>query len=285
LNPTLFHRTALAASLTAVILTFAWNASQPDGRLHIAFLDVGHGDAIFIQTPSGRHILIDGGQYPTALREQVGRQMPFWKREIDLVIVSSPGVEQIGGLPPLFGRYRVNQLIVDGPEGESALQAELFNAARQANAPIHYALAGETIVVDDGVYLEILHPGGNPVGDNRRDHSIALRLVYGEFSLLLTGGATEVGEMALVNQARPLPSIVYRAAQQGANNSSGEALLTAVQPQIIIITAGEGNRFGRPHPEMLARATAVNAVVLRTDELGTIKLITDGEQMWWQARR
>jgi competence protein ComEC len=283
LSPTLFHRTALAASLTAVILAFAWDGAQPDGRLHVAFLDVGHGDAIFVQTPGGRHILIDGGQYPTPLREQVGRRLPPGKRELDLVIVSALGAEQIGGLPPLFGRYRVNQLAVNGPPDDSALQTALFEAAHQRETPIHYALAGETILLDEGVYVEILHPGGEPAGDGRADRALVLRLVYHDFSLLLNGGVTELGEAALLEMARP--STVYRAGRQGAADGNGAPLLSAVQPQIIIITAGAGNRFGRPHADMLDRAAAVNAAVLRTDELGTIELISDGRQLWLRARR
>jgi competence protein ComEC len=284
-NGALLRPIAVWGGAIAVILTLAWNGAQPDGRLHVAFLDVGHGDAIFVQTPSGRRILIDGGQYPTALREQVGRQMPFWAREIDLLILSTPGDEQIGGLPELFGRYRIGQMVVDGPVGDSPAHQALFAAAQQAGTPIHYGLAGETILIEDGVRLEILHPGGTAVGGHRRENSLVIRLVYGDFSLLLTGSVTEAGERALLERSRPLTALVYRAGRQGANDSGSAALLTAVQPQIIIITAGAENRFGRPHPEMLARAAAVNAVVLRTDELGGLKLVTDGRQMHWQAQR
>ena len=285
LNPALLRPLLLWGSIVAALLTVAAETGRPDGHLHVVFLDVGHGDALLVRTPTGRHILIDGGQYPTLLREQVGRHLPFWQRDIDLVVASYPGQEQIGGLPDLFDRYRVGQLIVDGPVGEAAAQQALFAAANQQGTPIHYALAGEQIVVGDGVILEILHPGGQPVTANRQDNGIVMRLVYGRFSLLLTGSATAAAEAALLAEPRPLASLVYRAGQQGSADSSSLAFLTAVNPQIIVITAGAGNRFGRPDDEMLARAEAVHAAVLRTDQLGSIKLITDGQQMWWQAWR
>jgi competence protein ComEC len=284
-NPALWRTLVLWGSIITALLTVAAENGRPDGRLHLVFLDVGHGDALLVRTPTGRHILIDGGQYPTRLREQVGRHMPFWQRDIDLVIASHPGQEQIGGLPELFRRYRVGQLIVDGPAGESAAQQALFEAASQQGTPVHYALAGEQIVVGDGVTLEILHPAAQPVTTNRQDNGIVIRLVYGRFSLLLTGSATAAAEAALLAQPRPVTSLVYRAGQQGSADSSSPAFLTAVNPQIILITPGVDNRFGRPDAEMLARAEAINAVVLRTDQLGSIKLITDGEQMWWQAWR
>lgn len=83
---------------------------------------------------------------------------------------------------------------------------------------------------------------------------------------------------------RPLSAVVYRAGHHGANNSSSAAFLEAVRPQHVVISAGEGNDFGHPHEEMLQPAMDVGAAVLRTDELGTIEEITDGNAMWWEAQ-
>ncbi|MGB3716308.1 MAG: hypothetical protein WA996_17945, partial [Candidatus Promineifilaceae bacterium] len=136
--------------------------------------------------------------------------------------------------------------------------------------------------------LEILNPSSpqppipSPSHDN--DQSIALRLVYGEFSLLLTGDADQAVESDTLASSRPLSAVVYKAWHHGAKSSSGESFLWAVQPQYVIDSAGEENNYDHPHPEVLDRSADVGAAVLRTDELGTIEVIIDGEELWWEVR-
>jgi competence protein ComEC len=109
-------------------------------------------------------------------------------------------------------------------------------------------------------------------------------LVYGNFSLLLTGDAGQAAEREMLASGRPLSAVVYKAGHHGARSSSGESFLRAIRPQYVIVSAGEGNNYGHPHEEMLDRAAEVGAAVLRTDELGTIEVITDGDVMWWEAK-
>ncbi|RMG90613.1 MAG: DNA internalization-related competence protein ComEC/Rec2 [Chloroflexi bacterium] len=280
----LTQKTAVTISGLAVIFTVSWANGQPDGYLHVAFLDVGQGDAIFIQTPTGRQILVDGGLYPSVLNDRLGRQMPFWDREIDIVVATHPDADHVSGLPGVFERYKVGQLITDGEGmGESAVYDAVLQAAEQAGTPVHRAMAGEVISFGDGVRLEVLHPGDVLDEDNRNENSVSLRLVYGSFSLLLTGDAETKAEQAMLKNGRSLSAIVFKAGHHGSDTSSSRPFLQAVQPQIIVISVGKDNRFGHPHAAMLARAAEIGAAVLRTDELGTIEVITDGQVMWWQA--
>jgi competence protein ComEC len=156
------------------------------------------------------------------------------------------------------------------------------------DVPIHQARAGEIIIIDDEVRLEILNPTDpqSPIPDPQHDNdlSVALRLVYGDFSLLLTGDASEAAEREMLASGNPLTAMVNRAGHHGAKSSSGESFLRAVNPQYVVVSAGEENNYGHPHEEVLERAAEIGAAVLRTDELGTIEVITDGEQMWWKAR-
>ena len=110
-----------------------------------------------------------------------------------------------------------------------------------------------------------------------------MRLVYEDFTFLFTGDAEQAGEAEMLAAERPLNALVFKAGHHGSNSSSSLPFLQTVQPQIIIISAGVDNRFGHPAPEMLARAETVGAVVLRTDTLGTISVVTDGYRMAWQA--
>lgn len=273
-----------AGSLAGLLLVGGWSLSQPDGRLHVAFLDVGQGDATLIQTPGGRHVLIDGGQYASQLMAQLGDQLPFWERDIDVVIATHPDDDHVAGLTAVFERYDVGRLITNGQgSGQSAAYDALLQAARSKDTALHTAVAGEVIDLGDGVRLELLHPAPDFSADGDNDRSVVARLVYANFALLLPGDAEAAAEAALLAQPRPLQATVLKAAHHGANTSSGSALLTAVQPQIVVVSAGPDNRFGHPHPDMLARTQAAGAAVLRTDELGTITLTTDGVTMWWEG--
>ncbi|MCB0035320.1 MAG: DNA internalization-related competence protein ComEC/Rec2, partial [Anaerolineales bacterium] len=275
---------AFGASIVVVVLSWQWQTTQPDGLLHVAFLDVGQGDAIFIQTPTGRQILVDGGHYPTVLNDQLGRQMPFWDRDIDLVIATHPDADHISGLPGVLSRYEVGQLLVSaGPDGRTAAYEELFALVDEQALAIHYAVAGEVIAIEDGVRLEVVHP--EHLGDDRNNNSVGVRLVYGDFSLLLTGDAEEAAEAEMIASGRPLQALVFKAGHHGAQNATTMAMLEAVRPQIVVISVGVDNHFGHPHTDVLSRAAAVGATVLRTDELGTISVSSDGETMWWQAER
>lgn len=276
--------TPLAGLALIAILLSGWMASRPDGRLHVAFLDVGQGDAIFIQTPAGRQVLIDGGRYPSAVLDQLGRQMPFWDRSIDVVMATHPDADHVAGLVTVLDRYRVTRLITNGAERDSdpAFDA-LLAAAETGSTPVATAQAGEIMVLDDGIRLEILHAGPVSGSDNRNEASIVALLTYGRLSVLLTGDAESAAEAALVRSGRALDAVVLKAGHHGSNGSSGADFLRAVDPQIVVISAGLDNGYGHPHPAMLERATAVGATILRTDLMGTLELESDGQQMWWEV--
>lgn len=284
LRQQLTSRVALSSSALLFLLAVAWAITQPDGRLHVWFFDVGQGDAVFIQTPSGRQILVDGGYYPAVLKEQLGKQIPFYDRTIDIIFATHPDADHTSGLQDLFQRYQVGRLVTNGERsGISELYDDMVAAAEMSNTTIHPAVAGEVISVDDGVTVEILHPNGLLSIDNRNENSVCLRLEYGEFSLLLTGDAEENAEKKILAQGVNLQADVLKAGHHGARSSSTLPFLKAVAPQIVVISVGADNRYNHPSPELLQRVRDVGAAVLRTDQLGAIELISDGQQMWWRA--
>lgn len=255
LRQNLTQRLAIGTTLIAAVLAISWATTQPDGNLHVAFMDVGQGDAIFIQTPSGRQILVDGGYYPSLLNERLGQQMPFWDKELDILVATHPDADHVAGLPGVFQRYRVGRLITDRQGiGESSVYDALLLAAEVAGTPVHGARAGEVITIEDGVRLEIVHPGEELHPENRNDNSVSMRLVYDNFTMLLTGDAEQEGEEAMLENGLPLAAMVFKAGHHGSKSSSNEPFLQAIRPQIIIVSAGVDNRFGHPHPEVLQRA-------------------------------
>ena len=257
-----------AISLTiAMLLTLAWGSSQPDGQLHIHFLQVERGAATLIQTPTGRHILIDGGGSATQLNAHLGRLLPFGQRQLDILVATHPGSNYVTSLPPLFDRYQIGKLITNGTQlQQSPLYDPLLEAAMAANTLIYAAQVGETILIEDGVRLEILHPGSERQTDNQADNGVVLRLVYGEFSVLLAGAVGEWGQAQIAAQDVDAAAVVLQ-----ADGPIGEGMITAVQPQIIISSA-------------MIEDAAWATPTLSTEQLGTIHLTTDGQQMWWQAQ-
>ena len=278
------QRLALTFSAITALLVVGWGGSQPDGKLHIAFMNVGQGDATFIQTPTGRQILVDGGFYPSVLNEQLGQQMPFWDKSIDFVIATHPDADHVSALVNVFERYDVETLITDGEGfGESPIYDAVLLAAEENGTIIRPALAGEVIEIADGVRLEVLHPGTELDTNARNENSVSMRLLYNDFSFLFTGDAEQEAEETMLANGRNLNALVYKAGHHGSNSSSSANFLDAIQPQIIVVSAGKDNRFGHPHPDMLKRAQTIGATILRTDQLGTIQLTTDGKLMWWEA--
>lgn len=276
---------AAGLAVMGAALVWQWNATQPDGLLHVAFLDVGQGDAIFIQTPTGRQVLVDGGKQPSVLHDRLGERVPFWDRELDVVIATHPDDDHVGGLVEVFGRYQVDVLLTNGTEGEASdTYAAMLEAASREEVDVRRARAGETLMIEDGVRLAFLHPGDR-LSEKDNDNSVSLRLVYGNFSLVLTGDAEETAEQEMASSGRPLEALVFKAGHHGSRTSSHGFFLAAVRPRYVVISAGEGNGSGHPHAEVLERVAEVGATVLRTDELGTIEVIADGDRMWWETER
>ena len=274
----------LGATAVFALLTVNWGMSQPDGRLHIIFFNVGQGDATLIVTPSGRQVLIDGGQVPTQLNDQLGDHLPFYDRHLDIVVATHPDADHVTGLVGVFERYRVDWLITDGSEvGETAVYDAVLEAATDSGATVKAAVVGEQIDMGDGIVLQMLHPGERRDADNRNENSVAMRLTYGDFAYLFTGDGEIMAERAMLQSGLELTAVVFKAGHHGSRTSSSLNFLQAVQPRYLIVSAGADNRFGHPHPEVLERAEQMGTAVLRTDQLGTIKLTTDGQQLWWLA--
>ncbi|MBX3014383.1 MAG: ComEC/Rec2 family competence protein [Caldilineaceae bacterium] len=262
------------------ILLWAGVITQPDGRLHIDFLDIGQGDGILIQTPTGRQVLIDGGRYPQQLLNELGAVMPFWERELDWLVLTHPDADHMDGQSVLPQRFAIGA-IWDTAVSQANPDGATWRAAMATTgAPLHLAQSGAWLDLGDGVALWALWPPTHGVATANADNenSLVLKLVYGDFQLLLTGDAGIPSEDALLQQAAPLAATVIKLGHHGSNGSSSERFLKAVQPQLAVIQVGAGNSYGHPHPDVLARLEGVT--VLRNDQQGRIQLATDGHHLW-----
>ncbi|MBN1284256.1 MAG: ComEC/Rec2 family competence protein [Anaerolineae bacterium] len=272
----------LAAALVALMAITL--AQQPDGRLHVAFLDVGGGHAVFIATPGGAHILVDGGAYPATLLAALGDRMPFWDREIELLVITQPKETQISALPALLERYTVGAVLTTGQPGGGA-DWQALQAALADTATVE-AAAGYTATWSDGVSLAVLHPAARPAeADEPNEYGMALRLSYGDAAFLLMPDLVDAAETAMVRSGQPLRATVLQLAFQGSAQATGKRFLEAVDPQAAVVQVGVGNRQGYPAPEVLEKLEARGVPLFRTDRSGAIDITTDGRTLWIATAR
>ena len=271
---------ALAALLG--VLGAATIGSRPDGRLHVTMLDIGQGDAILMEAPSGATMLIDGGPDPELTLRRLGANLPFWARRIDILVLSHPHQDHVAGLVDVLDRFDVRLLIHAGIHFENAAYDRLLADAAQAGLPTRSVIAGETFVLDGATSFEVLYPSAEdaraplPEGDINNG-SVVLVLRHGGFAALLTGDAEAPVEASLAARGL-LPRVdLLKVGHHGSNSSTTPGLLDATRPAVAVISSGEGNGYGHPAPETLSTLGSRPEIsVHRTDLHGDVEVETDG---------
>lgn len=258
-----------------------WYAVFSESRsgLVVAFLDVGQGDAIFIQTENGNQILLDGGPNKSVLR-QLSKVMPFYDHSLDMLINSHPHADHLVGLVEVLKRYEVDSAVESGTIQDTPEYQEYEKIIADKNIPHFYGRRGIRINLDKNLYLEILLPV--ITNENLDPHTgmLVLKLVYGNTSYLLMGDAEKPLENYLVSLDGPrLKSDVLKIGHHGSNKSTSESLLGFSSPQYSVISVGKDNSYGHPHKETLNILNQFGIPILRTDELGTIEIKSDGENV------
>lgn len=252
---------------------------EKDGLLTVSFLNVGQGDAIFIDAPSGRQMLIDGGQDGSALRE-LGRILPWYDRTIDVVVATHPDQDHIGGLIGVLSRYRVNTLVRSDAEGDTPSSAALWNAMRAEGAHTVFAKRGMFIELGTGVYAEILSPDRSVSALETNTGCIVVRLVYGDTAFLLPCDAPQAIERTLVRlDGAYLRANVLKAGHHGSNTSSAFVFTGFVGPEYVVYSRGCGNRYGHPHAETVDTFARFGVTVADTCTDGTVTFVSDGRHV------
>ena len=273
--------------LIVLSIVMASSASATlDDKLHVYFLDVGQGDAILIRTPSHQNILTDGGPSPEQLNLNLGKHLPFWKHDIDLITSTQPHSDHLAGLVDVVRRYNVKQVIAPDVDYDSSAYNEWRKLLETSDIECKTACAGQRMNLDNSIYIEILNPPLNGFESTSSDidnNGVVLRLVYDEISFLFTTDIRQEAEQRLLDCGYILKSNVLKVAHHGSDTSSCAKFLNAVNPDLAIISVGRDNKFGHPHAEVVERLS--NSKVLRTDEHGTIELITNGKRLWLNTKR
>lgn len=253
--------------------------TESSKNLTVSFLDVGQGDAIFIQTPSGRQILVDGGKGNAVLRE-LGKVMPFFDRSIDIVIATHPDADHVGGLIEVFKRYNVELFMRPGVTHDTPATESLFATLNGMQVEEILARRGQTINFGDGAYLTIFFPDRDVSELEPNDTSVIIKVGLGKHAFMLTGDSPKRIEEYLVSlDGEQLRSDVLKVGHHGSKTSSSELFIGYVNPEYGVLSRGCGNRYGHPHQEVLDTLKQFEVEVVDTCTDGRVTFVTNGETL------
>lgn len=249
--------------------------------LTMTAIDVGQGDALLLEFPNKRRILVDTG--PKYLTYSSAERIiaPLLKKKgieaLDAIVLSHSHDDHVGGCRYLLDKFEVLRLVVADTGTSNRFTREALDAAKRRGVPVQLALAGQTLQFDPTTRIFVLHPTsmGKPTDVNNL--SIVLKVVYGASSLLLPGDASQDAENQLVQKGGSfLASDVLKSGHHGAATSSSEGFMRAVRPSLAVISVGRLNRFNHPSRVVLSRYRSLGIDTKRTDLDGAVVVRSDG---------
>jgi beta-lactamase superfamily II metal-dependent hydrolase len=247
-----------------------------EGEIIVSFIDVGQGDAILVRTAENA-VLIDGGEHRH--RQAVIDELRAAEiSRLCYVVATHPHSDHIGALTTILRDFEIGTLLLPDVTNNSETFENFLEAIENHDIEIKIPIAGENILAGN-IFMQIISPPSeNFPGIN--DNSIVLRMVHGETAFLFTGDAESAAENFMLANYN-LRADVLKVSHHGSRTSTSDAFLDAVSPAIAVISVGANNRYSHPHTEVLARLSARGAKIYRTDEIGTVRLITDGERIYF----
>ena len=266
----------LALLLLSSCIWYAVIQESRNGLLTVSFLNIGQGDSIFIDAPSGRQVLIDGGPSGIVLRE-LSKVIPWYDRTIDVVIPTHPDADHIGGLIDVLPRYKIEMIVHSDMEGDTATAKALAEGIAREGARQVIARRGQLIDLGGGAYLEILFPDRSVKNVETNTGCVVTRLVYGKTSFMLSCDAPKEIENYLVRlDGADLHSDVLKAGHHGSKNSSSELFVGFVNPSHGVFSRGCNNKYGHPAPEVVTLFERFGIPTSDTCKDGTIAFVSDG---------
>ncbi|MDQ3712383.1 MAG: competence protein ComEC family protein, partial [Acidobacteriota bacterium] len=290
--------------LSAIMIFHPFSSPKPDGRLHIDFLDVGQGDSALITFPNGETLLVDGGgkininkissksEYEDESEifepdtQTIGEMVVsnfIWEKgysQVDYILATHADADHIQGLLDVAKNFRVRAAVFGRMSIKDAEFAELYSILQKREIESISISRGDVLTFD-AVKIEVLYPEKNDnleaVSDN--NHSLVLRVIYGDRKFLLTGDIEKETETLLINAPEFLQTDVIKVAHHGSRTSSIQEFINFAKAKVAVISVGRESPYEHPHEEVVERWRRAGAKVLTTGENGTISVSTDGRDL------
>jgi len=277
-----FHLSLVACLFGSLLI---WNIALADSfsGLTVTVLDVGQGDSILVETPSGKKMLIDAGEAEMGQRVVV----PYLRRHgisrLDLVVMTHPHEDHVGGLPVVLENIKVDTVLEPGAVFKSLSYQRFKELIAKNKTKYQLARAGQVINFGQNCVAKVLHPELPLLTDNLNNVSVVIRLTYGKFSMMLTGDNEQEGEQQILTRVTSnlspvtsIRSLIFKVGHHGSNTATAVDFLEAVSPQVAVISCGQHNKFHHPHGVTLKKLAERGIKVYRTDKNGAVVIRSNG---------
>lgn len=259
------------------------NALEKPAVLKVHFMDVGQGDAVFVQLPDGRNMLVDAGT-----RGSESAIMDYLKGEgvkkIDFIVGTHPHEDHIGSLDAVIRNFEIGEVIMPEATTNTRVFYNLLQTIKDRGLTIKKARAGVSIFEEGGLSAKLLAPQKREY-ESLNNYSAVILLKYQDIAFLLTGDAEAESEKEILSAGYNIKAQVLKIGHHGSNSSTTSKFLQAVSPAYAVISVGAGNDYNHPHPVILDRLAKSGAITLRTDQRGTIVFETDGKVVNYSTSR
>ncbi len=246
------------------------------GTLEVHFIDVGQGAAQLIIGPSGKTIVIDGGN-----NDDENRMVQYLKdhgvKQVDILIGTHPDADHIGGIDAVIDNFDIGKIYMPKVQANTKTFESVLLSIKNKGYKVTTAKAGITLDWEDTVQAEMIAPVKESYED-RNDMSAVVHLTFGDTSFLLTGDAEHISENDMMESGVNLKSDVMLVGHHGSSSSTSQAFLDHVQPRYAVIQVGK-NSYGHPTDEVLKRISENGIKIYRNDTDGTIIFTSDGKTL------
>ena len=247
-----------------------------EGNLSVHFIDVGQGSSQLLIGPTGKSMLIDGGdnsEEETVV--QYLKQQGITK--IDILIGTHPDADHVGGLDKVIDNFDIGNIYMPKVQANTQTYQSVLQSIKNKNLKVSTAKAGLELDWEPGVDVKMIAPVGTYEDTN--EMSAVIHLTYGDKSFLLTGDAETLSEADMLKSGADLAADVLMVGHHGSESSTSQAFLDKVNPTYAVIQVGKDNKYDHPAAKVLERLQAKQVEIFRNDEDGTIIMITDGKEL------
>ena len=249
------------------------NITYNDKKLHVVICDVGQGDAIFVRTPNGSDILIDGGPNDAVLN-CLSKHMPFWDRTLEIAILTHPDADHVTGLIDVIKRYKLIHFYTSNIKTDTAVYAQFLKTLQDYKIKQNFLWQGDKFTFKDGLTFETLWPTEEWEGLTTNSFSVVQLLTYKNFKALLTGDL-DVQQMERIDDLAGDIDFL-KVPHHGSRFGLTAEIINILNPEIAVISVGK-NSYGHPTQFILDLLKSASIKTLRTDQDGEAEVVSDGE--------